>query len=102
MPGKELRDDLSKEEIEGKDYKNGECAQVKEEEGIREKLSERRKRSRGRRSRGHGEEWDGIGLQSDSQALIRDFTESCKDCETDFKLPTVGLFFHLQQRTSVS
>ena len=61
MPGKELRDDLSKEEIEGKDYKNGECAQVKEEEGIREKLSERRKRSRGRRSRGHGER-SGTGL----------------------------------------
>lgn len=104
MPGKELRDDLSKEEIEERTIKTG----VRSSKGgERNKVKAIRKKKKVKRTavqraaRGVGRDWS-VMRTVRLTALIRDFTESCKDCETDFKLPTVGLFFHLQQRTSVS
>lgn len=60
MPGKELRDDLSKEEIE--DYKMGECCQEEGGAGNKARAIREEERSRRQAGGGQGDEWDRIGL----------------------------------------
>lgn len=105
MPGKELRDDLSKEEIE---EERGRTAKTRKLSGKGGGGGNKVKAIRKKEVKTTAEQRAGTGVGRDWSVmrtvrlavLIGRFTESYKDCRTDFTLPTVDFFFLLQRRCS--